>query len=163
MGRIAVVYYSQTCGNTERIAKDIQKATGADLFRIETVKPYTGTYNQIVDQGADEVKRGFCPAIKPVDADWSQYNAIVLGTPTWWYTMAPAMRTFLKQEDFSGRTVIPFQTHGGWPAHCLDDMADLLDGADVRDGFAVQFDDQGGPNLVTKPRAIQSWIEKIGS
>lgn len=89
-----IVYYSYG-GNPNRIAEMIQKKTGGDLLRIETVVPYTGSYNSVVNQGQEEVNRGYCPEIKPVNVDWSQYDTIILGSPVWWYTFAPAIHTFL--------------------------------------------------------------------
>lgn len=63
--KLLIVYYSISNGNTKGIAEQIQKATGADIARIETVKPYTGSYNAIVEQGQREVNRGYQPEIKP--------------------------------------------------------------------------------------------------
>jgi len=105
-----------------RITKMIQQATGADMEEIETVTPYTGSYDEIVNQEQREVQSGFTPELKPMQKDFASYDEIILGTPTWWYTMAPAVRTFLSQYDLAGKKVVLFQTHGGWPAHCLKDM-----------------------------------------
>lgn len=156
-----ILYYSQARGNTRRIAKMIQQATGADLEEIETVAPYTGTYDEIVNQGQREVKSGFLPALKPLQADLSRYDEILLGTPTWWYTMAPAVRTFLTQNDLAGKNVVLFQTHGGWPAHCLEDMEKMADGANIRSTYAVQFDSTGGDHLETPMADIERWIQTL--
>ena len=99
-----VLFYSYG-GNTRRIAKLVQQETGADLCEIETVTPYTGSYNAVVDQGQREVNSGFEPELKPISADLSQYDTIILGTPVWWYTFAPAMRTLLAHQDFSGKVI----------------------------------------------------------
>ena len=58
MSKMLIVYYSWSNGNTERIAKMLQAATGADLARIGTVEPYTGTHQQVVDQGLRETEAG---------------------------------------------------------------------------------------------------------
>jgi len=117
-----IVYYSVSNGNTKRIAQWLQKATDADIAQIETVNPYTGSYNEIVEQGQREVNRAYCPEIKPLEMNPKDYDVIAVGTPTWWYTMAPAVLSFLKSCDWNGKTVIPFQTHGGWPGHVMKDM-----------------------------------------
>lgn len=80
--KMLIVYYSVSNGNTKRIAEQLQKATGADMARIETVKPYTGSYNNIVEQGQQEVNRGYQPEIKPLAFQPSDYDLIVVGTPT---------------------------------------------------------------------------------
>ena len=108
-----VIYYSQERENTKRIADIISKERGFDVERIDTVVPYAGTYEEIVEQGKDEVKRRFKPDLKPIKADISDYDRILIMTPTWWYTMAPAVLTFLAEHDFSGKHLILVQTHGG--------------------------------------------------
>ena len=69
-----IVYYSYR-GNTKSIAEMIQKSTGADIARIETVVPYDGDYNSVVNQGQNEVNSGYCPKIKPLNIDLSKYNS----------------------------------------------------------------------------------------
>lgn len=121
-----IVYYSVSNGNTRRIAEQLQRETGADIAEIETVKPYTGSYQEIVDQGQEEVNSGYQPEIKPLNIDPEAYDVVAVGTPTWWYTMAPAVLTFLTSHDWNGKTVIPFQTYGGWPGHVIKDMRAAL-------------------------------------
>lgn len=113
-----IVYYSWTNGNTERIARKLQKVTGADMDRIETVIPYSGSYDEVVKQGQDEVNRGYQPEIVPLSFSVKDYDVIAVGTPTWWYTMAPAVLSFVKAQDFKGKTVIPFMTNGGMAGAC---------------------------------------------
>lgn len=116
-----VIYYSYR-GNTKSIVDMIQKKIDADVLRIETVVPYSTNYNQVVNQGQDEVNRGYCPKLKPVDINLDQYDTIILGTPVWWYTFAPAMHTFLKSQNWKGKTVYPFATNGGWIGHTFEDF-----------------------------------------
>ena len=163
MKKMLVVYYSWSCGNTERIAKKLSDTTGADIERIETVKPYTGSYDDVVNQGQQEVNSGYCPEIKPLKADLSKYDVIALGTPTWWYTMAPAMLTFIKNTNFEGKTVIPFQTDGGWPGHTIKDIKKLCKGAETVCDMEIQFDSTGGDKLVTDEKKINAWIDKVKS
>lgn len=145
----------------ERIAKMVQKITGADIVQIETTVPYTGSYDDVVRQGQKEVQSGYQPEIKHLDIDIRKYDVIVIGTPTWWYTMAPAVLTFLHQQDWNGKTVVPFQTHGGWPGHVLKDMAAVCNGAEVACEMQVKFDSNGGDHLETQETKIQAWAQKI--
>lgn len=64
MKKMLIVYYSWSNGNTEKIAKELQSATGADIAKIETEKPYTGSYNDVVSLGPDEVNRGYMRPVK---------------------------------------------------------------------------------------------------
>lgn len=157
-----ILYYSQARGNTRRIARMIQKYTGANIAEIETVVSYTGSYDDIVNQGQEEVNSGFMPEIKPLSVNLSDYDRIILGTPTWWYTMAPAMKTFLNQYDLSEKNIILFQTHGGWEGHVFKDMKSMIKG-NVTEEFAVQFDSTGGSQLITPIPEIEVWIRSIAN
>ena len=74
-----------------------------------------------------------------------------------------AARTFLSQNDLTGKKVVFFQTHGGWPAHCLKDMEKMAGGADILSTYAVQFDSTGGDRLETSEKQIEQWIQKVKS
>ena len=101
MKKMLIIYYSWSNGNTERVAKQLQAATGADSMRIETVQPYEGGYDAVVRQGQDEVEAGYEPPICPTPYDVQDYDIIAIGTPTWWYTMAPAVKTFFARQQLA--------------------------------------------------------------
>ena len=122
MKKMLIAYYSWSNGNTKAIAEALQKATGADIVRLDTKVPYSDDYDAVVAQGKREVEKHFRPEIKPLGVDISDYDVIAVGTPTWWYTMAPAVLTFLSGNDFSGKTVIPFMTNAGWAGTVIKDM-----------------------------------------
>ncbi|MBP3489339.1 MAG: NAD(P)H-dependent oxidoreductase [Roseburia sp.] len=159
--KMLIVYYSISNGNTRRIAERMQKATDADIVRIETVKPYTGSYNEIVDQGQREVNRGYQPELEALTLNPADYDVIAVGTPTWWYTMAPAVLSFLKAYDWNGKEIIPFQTHGGWPGHVMSDIKSICKGAVISHEMAIQFDSTGGAELVTSDKNIDAWLAQI--
>jgi flavodoxin len=156
-----VIYYSQANGNTKRIAEMISEKTAADITAIDTVTPYTGSYDEIVNQGQEEVNRGFKPEIKALEVNLAEYDEIIIGTPTWWYTMAPAVLTFLSNANLAGKKVALFQTHGGWPGHTLKDMKALCKGAEIISEKAIQFDSTGGDHLETSLAEIESWIGEL--
>lgn len=155
--KCVVLYYSYG-GNTRKVAKKIAEAVGADLVEIETVKPYTGSYDHVVDQGQKEVNSGFCPELKQVNVDLNQYDAIVLGSPVWWYTFAPAMNSFLRDTDLSGKSVYPFATNGGWIGHTFKDFAKSCPGADVHAGLNVRFNES---SQMTSDGEILKWAKAI--
>ena len=163
MKKILIVYYSWSNGNTERIAKMLQKEAGGDLVKIDTVQPYIGSYDEVVNQGQEEVNRGYEPEIEPLGVNISDYDVIAVGTPTWWYTMAPAVLTFLHGQDFTGKKVVPFMTNGGWPGHVIKDMKAACKGAEVTCEMQVQFDSTGGDRLETSEKQIEQWIQKVKS
>ena len=161
MKKMLIVYYSWANGNTGRIAKLLQSATGADIARIDTAVPYTGSYDEIVDQGQREVERGYKPALKPLDVNIADYDVIAVGTPTWWYTMAPAVLSFLSAQDWHGKTVVPFMTNGGWPGHVIKDMKKACAGASFACEQEVKFDSEGGDRLETPESTLNAWAQSV--
>lgn len=115
----------------------------------------------VVNQGQREVNEGYKPDIRPLEYDVADYDVIAVGTPTWWYTMAPAVKTFLEANDFTGKTVIPFMTNGGWPGHVIKDMKQAAKGAEFGPSLEVQFDSNGGSDLVSDTGDIDRWAADI--
>ena len=158
-----VVYYSWSCGNTEKIAEQLVDACDADIARIETVVPYPEDYQETVDQGQREVNAGFMPEIENLEYNPADYDVIVIGTPTWWYTMAPAVKTFIAENDFSGKTVVALSTNGSWPGNVTADIEDACAGASFGPALEVQFDSTGGDHQETPQSQVNAWIEQIRS
>lgn len=158
-----VVYYSYTVGNTKKIAQEAADAIGADLLEIDTKVPYKGSYQDVVDQGLDEVNRGYQPELKPFAVDPADYDEIVVGTPTWWYDMAPAVLTFMNNTDFSGKKVAVFQTNAGWPGKCLKHMKKAACGADViAEGLFTFSPSDDARDQMTSPAAeVEEFIAKL--
>lgn len=152
-----VIYYSYG-GNTRRIAQAAARELGADIAEIKTVVPYAGSYDDVVDQGQAEVNSSFCPEIEPLNARLEDYDTVILGSPVWWYTFAPAMHSFLRQANLTGKTVFPFATNGGWLGHTLKDFASACPGAQVRQGLNVRFN---GDRQITPDAEISRWIHAI--
>lgn len=156
-----VVYFTWTNGNTERIAKALQQALQADILKITAPDDYHEDYDTVVRKSQEEIRRGYRPRVKPAKVDLSGYDTVAIGSPTWWYTIAPPMSTFLEANDFAGKTVVPFATNGGWPGHALEDIEKACKGADFAPGLAVQFDSTGGSKLVSSQDEIRSWIQTV--
>lgn len=160
-----IVYFSYTAGNTKRIAEKIQQAAGGDLVCLEPVKPYSDDYNEVVNQGQEEVKRGYKPALKPLGVNVNDYERIIVGTPTWWYRMAPVVLSFLSGHDLSGKTVVPFTTNAGWPASVIKDMTAVAEknGARVENAREFKFssDEKHPGRMDTSEEELNRWIESL--
>lgn len=160
-----IVYFSFTAGNTKRIAEKVHAVVGGDLIRLETVKPYPKNYAQAVSQGEDEAKRGYKPELKPLGVELSNYDRIIIGTPTWWYRMSPAVLSFLSNNDFIGKTVIPFMTNAGWPGSVLKDMTVLAEkhGAKVENGHEFRFNsnEKQYDQMETPEEELTEWIDSL--
>lgn len=160
-----IVYFSYTAGNTKRIAERVQASVGGDIARLEPVTPYEGSYDDVVRQGQEEVERGYKPALKPLGVDVKDYDRIIVGSPTWWYKMAPAVLTFLSENNFTGKTVVPFMTNAGWPGTVLKDMTAAAEknGAKVEHGHEFRFssDSKHFDRMVTPEKELEQWINTL--
>lgn len=159
--KMLVVYYSWSCGNTERIAEQLAEACDADIARIETVEPYPEDYQETVDQGQREANAGFMPEIEPLEYNLADYDVIAIGTPTWWYTMAPAVKTLLSENDFTDKTVVALSTNGGWAGNVTADIEGACTGAAFGPSIEVRFDSTGGDHQETSQREVDAWINKV--
>lgn len=152
-----VVFYSYT-GNTKKIAENLASKLGADMLEIETVKKYSSDYDEVVEHAKKEIRESYKPEIKPLKADVSNYDEIILGTPVWWYSMAPAVLSFLANYDLSGKVVYPFATNGGWIGHTFEDIKKACTNSTVEKGIDIYF---FGSNLKTPSIKIDEWLQNI--
>ena len=95
------------------------------------------------------------PEIKELDVGLNDYDTIIIGTPVWWYTFAPAIKTFLNKHDFSRKNIYPYATNGGWIGHTFEDFAKECGEAEVHAGLNVRFD---GHDKLTKDEEIERWV-----
>lgn len=161
MSRMLVVYYSYSSGNTEKIALKLAKSKNADICGIDPVHPYPEDYDTTVTQAQHEVDHDIYVPIHPTKYNPEDYDVIAIGTPTWWYTMAPVVKTFLKEHDFTNKIVIPFMTNAGWPGTVIEDMKKYAKGAIIQHPIEILFDEEGGSTLKTTCKQINDWIVSI--
>lgn len=100
-------------GNCQFIAQAIQQAVGGDLFAIETVQEYPGTHQPLLDFAYEELRQNARPELSGEIENLDDYAVIFLGYPNWNADLPMPLYTFLETYDFSGKTIIPFVTHGG--------------------------------------------------
>ena len=152
-----VVYYSYT-GNTKKLAKIIAKKIGAEILEIETESPYSDNYDLVVENAKAEISEKATPKLKPLQKSVDDYDLIVLGTPVWWYTMAPATRSFLTENTLKDKMVYVFATNGGWLGHTFEDIKKLCPNAKFEEMLNVEFN---GTIMKTSEREVENFINKI--
>lgn len=156
-----VVFYSYT-GHTKMIAENIQRKLNCDILEIKPVKPYSTDYQTVVDEEQNNSSAGKTPDIQKIDKNINEYDEIIIGTPVWWYTIAPVIRTFLTQNDLSNKTIKPFATNAGWLGHTFQEIQKLCHDSRVDKGMNIVFtEDHHVSQLVTSPDEIDEWIEKL--
>ena len=157
-----IVYFSYT-NHTKEITTRIQQKLNCDMIEIKTVIPYSQDYQSVVDDEQNKESSNYLPEIQEINIDLSKYDEIILGTPVWWYRPAPAIRTFLTQNDLSGKTIKPFATNAGWAGRTFEEIKKLCPNSKVEDGLNILYDagDYRTRKLITSSSEIDRWIESL--
>lgn len=152
-----VTVNGQTLGNNQYFAQVIQEATGADVFRIEPATPYPTDHSTLVDQASEEQDTDARPAIRDRISDFDDYDVVFVGYPIWWSDLPQIMYTFFDTYDFSGKTMIPFNTHGGsgW-AGTLSTIAEMEPNATMLDGLSISRN-----SIQDARQEIIDWVDSL--
>lgn len=157
--KVLVVYFSHG-GNTQKLAKEISDQVGGDFRRIVPVNAYPGgdeLYDYTEQEQADDAR----PEIQDLNIDMSKYDTVFIGYPIWWYTYPQVILTFFDNYDLTGKTIVPFVTHGGsGMSGTEDDMREYLSDKDVTvlDGLAISRNDIEEDQSQT----VTNWLEELG-
>lgn len=126
-------------GNTAKMGKIIAEQMNADIFELVPVIPYSTVYDEVLDQATAEQRAGARPAYEGAIENWAQYDTVFIGFPIWWNKIPNIVYTFMDSYDFTGKTVIPFNTHeGSGQARSQRDITDYLPAATVLKGLAIR-------------------------
>ena len=157
-----IVYFSYT-GNTKTIAYRIKDKLNCDILEIETVIPYSDDYNKVVNDKQNSESSDHLPEIQDVNIDLNKYDEIILGAPVWWYRPAPAIRTFLTQNDLSGKTIKLFATNAGWIGKTFQEIKKLCPDSKIEDSISIVYDagDYRTRKLITSLDEIDKWINTL--
>ena len=152
-GKMLIVYFSWS-GNTRGIAREIQRQTGADLFEIVPIPAYSDDYNTVLMEAQRDQHDQARPAITDPPESIDGYDVIILGYPNWWASIPMPIATFLESYDFSGKTIIPFCSHGGGRfGQSLTAIAKLAPNSEIAPGLSVHY--SGGSRL---PDDVKNWL-----
>jgi flavodoxin len=165
---VLIVYLSRTT-NTKTIAEFIQQRVGGTIVAVELEKPYPADYEATVQQVARENETGYVPPLKTKIDRIEQYDVVFLGFPTWGMQLPPPIKSFLRQHNLAGKTVIPFNTNAGYGAgSTFQTVRDLCTRCTVLEGFStrggVERDGQylviQGARAAEVQRELESWLQK---
>ena len=154
---VLITYFSWS-GNTEQVAQIIQQETGGDLFEIAPATPYTNDYNELLDIAQQEQSDNARPELAGQVENWEQYDTIFVGYPNWWSDAPMAVYTFLESYDWSGKTLVPFNTSasGGF-GRSLSGLEESAPGASILDG--ISFTER---NLGDAQSEVAAWLDELG-
>lgn len=154
-GNVLIAYFSWG-GNTQGIAEEIQAQTGADLFEIQMVEPYSTDYNTVLEQAQQDQNAQARPELSTHVEDMEQYDTILLGYPNWWASIPMPVASFLEEYDFTGKTIVPFCSHGGGRfGQSLTAITKLVPEAVLGEGLAISY--SGGSGM---PDDVAAWLEQ---
>jgi len=155
--KVLTVYYSHW-GGTEILANMIHASVGGDIFMIEPVTPYPaeGTH-AAVQKHVDE---GYLLPLKKKVENMKSYDFIFIGTPNWFHTMALPVKTFLLENDLTGKKIVPFATYGGSAGDCLTDIVKMSPLSTPLEGFAASGDDVKNSGEAVRAR-VEEWLQTI--
>lgn len=167
---ILIVYLSRT-KNTKAVATMIHKSLGGSLVELELENPYPEDYKTIVSQVASENETGFLPPLKTKIDNIAQYDVVFVGFPTWGMQLPPPMKSFLKQYNLEGKTIVPFNTNAGYGiGSTFQTVKELCPKSKVLEGFStkggierdgVLFVMEGDKEKQVQAE-VQKWLKKIG-
>lgn len=143
-----------TQGDVARLAGYIQDYTGGEIFSIRTVKKYPNNFQAVVDENHSETEN---PALQSKVAGMSKYDTVFIGYPVWASNVPRAIRTFIAENDLSGKTVVPFCSHDGYGAGSSVSTIRSLSGATLLDGFVIR-----GTQVPEAQNGVNAWLERIG-
>ena len=149
----------QVMGNNEYVAHLIQQQTGGDLFAIETEQEYPGTHDELLDFAYNEMTEGARPALASQIENLDSYDTIFLRYPNWNADLPMPRYTFLEEYDLSGKTIIPFTTHGGSGfSGTIDTIQELQPNAQVvQDGLSISRN-----NVPDAAGEVADWVAGLG-
>lgn len=165
-----IVYLTRT-NNTKAVASMIHEAVGGELFELTLETPYPEDYDAIVAQVDEENETGYLPPLETTIGNIAQYDTVFIGFPTWDMTLPPPMKSFLSEHDLSGKTVIPFNTNGGYglgstleviEEQCAD--CQILEAFETRgglerDGILLAIENERKEEVEA---GVLAWLESIG-
>lgn len=160
-GKTLVVYFSAT-GNTKAAAEAIAAATDGDLLELEPAEPYTSAdldYNNAdsrVSREHDDASLRDVALKTTIVANWADYDTVYIGYPIWWGIAAWPVDTFVKANDFTGKTVIPFCTSGS---------SDIGESGTQLAALAGTGDWQTGKRFVSAvtQQEVADWVKSLGN
>lgn len=146
-------------GNTEIVARLLQKLTGAELFKIEPVTPYSGDYYVCINQARRDLQKDSRPELNARLEKLDDFQIIYLGYPIYWETMPVAVFSFLEQFCWAGKTILPFCTHeGSVKGRSEADLRRTCPDAIILEGLAIR----GADARLAVP-AISEWLNKLNN
>ena len=155
-----LVYYGYGI-HTQMISGMIKDKIDCDVYRIKPLVEYSDDYDLVVKETEDNLQSRKTPEIEEMNINIDDYDKIILGTPVWWYTITPPVRTFLTKYNLTDKVVTAYATNAGWLGNTFDEIEELIQHK-LDNKMSIKFTvDHSENKLVTSQKEINKWIDEI--
>jgi flavodoxin len=138
------------------LAECVSELSGAEIYRIEAANPYPQDYNPTADRAKQEGDSKTYPEIANPVQSWEDYDTVFMGYPIWWYELPMIVQGFVRDHDWSGKTIVPFNSHEGSGDGCTYEDLRKMTGANVLEGIAIR-----GGDVASSLDKVNQWYAAL--
>ena len=133
----------------------IKEKLNCDILELKPKIAFSSDYQSVVDEYQNNEKEKSTVEIEDINIDFDNYDEIIIGSPGWWYSITPVIRSFLER-----KTIVPFATNAGWLGRTFKEIKELCENSNVINEMNIEFESYSD-NLVTSIDEINNWIDRI--
>ncbi|MFS4469890.1 flavodoxin family protein [Chryseobacterium sp. T20] len=150
-----IILFSHS-GNTKKIAELMNEYIAAEVVNIEAVVPYPKGFQAAIEEMSRQNKGKILPDFKKVNLNMQSYDTVFLGYPVWDSRLPPVVRSFLRENDFRGITIAPFNTHKGYgTGKSVNEIREFAEGATVLEVLSISENE-----IASELPRIKVWLEE---
>lgn len=138
----------------------IKEKLNCDILELKPKIAFSSDYQSVVDEYQNNEKEKSTVEIENINIDFDNYDEIIIGSPVWWYSITPVIRSFLKENNLERKTIVPFATNAGWLGRTFKEIKELCENSNVINEMNIEFESYSD-NLVTSIDEINNWIDRI--
>lgn len=138
----------------------IKEKLNCDILELKPKIAFSSDYQSVVDEYQNKEKEKSTVEIEDINIDFDNYDEIIIGSPVWWYSITPVIRSFLKENNLEGKNIVPFATNAGWLGRTFKEIKELCENSNVINEMNIEFESYSD-NLVTSIDEINNWIDRI--
>lgn len=138
----------------------IKEKLNCDILELKPKIAFSSDYQSAVDEYQNNEKEKSTVEIEDINIDFDNYDEIIIGSPVWWYSVTPVIRSFLKENNLERKTIVPFATNAGWLGRTFKEIKELCENSNVINEMNIEFESYSD-NLVTSIDEINNWIDRI--
>lgn len=160
MKKTLLVYFTYT-GHTQLVADKIKFMINCDVLKLEPKTPYSKNYQTVVNAYQNSNNENRTEILKPHNINLDNYDTIIIGSPVWWYTITPVIRTFLKENNLSSKIIIPFTTSAGWPGKAINEIKKWCFNSIIKNEINIIFNEDYEKPIIKNQNEFNDWLNSL--